>query len=231
MIQLNAKFFSSRFFISSLCLLLGLLLGFWMDYSQGRKFGVAIAFDLTDHEIYTALAVSFCAFLFFSRKKAGKTPRTGLFFRHPFKALASLLIMGFFSYRLLPSTARNTVFKWGITSFLRDYPGDAAILRKYLIEKKPDPTKALPSFSPISGLGEKWQSDLHPLEMIYSRRCNTLIIKGHFRYVVGVFLDSVDEATAKQIIAEDVSRISAFNGRPLFSTTACGVTLVWEDIT
>lgn len=234
MIQLNAKFFSSRFFISSLWLALGLLLGFWMDYSNGRRFGMDIAFDLTDHEKYLVLAVSFCAVLFFNRKKKRKSFHDGMFFRHDVKALASLLIMGFFSYcHLLPSTVRNTAFKWGIISFLRDYPGDAAILRKYLIEEKPDPAKALPSSSSsvFDGMGEKWQTDLRPLKMVFSRRCNTLIIKGHFRYVVAVFLDSVDEATAKQIIAEDVSRISAFDGRRVFSTAAYGVTLVWEDIT
>ena len=157
-----------------------------------------------------------------------------MFFRHDIKALAALLIMGFFSYcHLLPSTVRNTVFKWGIITFLREYPGDAAILRKLLIEKKPDPAKALPSSSFIGfdGMGEKWQTELRPLEMVFSRLGNTLIFKEHSRYVVAVFLDSVDEATAKQIIAEDNSRISAFNGRPLFSATAYGVTLVWEDIT
>ncbi|OYW73017.1 MAG: hypothetical protein B7Z37_23105 [Verrucomicrobia bacterium 12-59-8] len=232
MIQLNASFFSSRFFKSSLWLMLGLLLGFWMDYSNGRRFGMDIAFDLTGPEKYLVLAVSFCACLFFNRKKKRKSFHDGMFFRHDVKALASLVIMGFFSYcHLLPSTVRNTAFKWGITSILRDYPGDAAILRKLLIEEKPHPTKALPSFSILPGMAEKWQTDLRPLEMVYSGRCNTLVFKGHFRYVVAVFLESVDEATAKQIIAEDNSRIPCFEGRRVFSTTAYGVTLVWEDIT
>jgi hypothetical protein len=129
--------------------------------------------------------------------------------------------------------ASYSALKWGIITFLRDYPADAAILRKLLIEKKPDPAEALPSssFVGFDGMGEKWQTDLRPLWIVYSGRCNTLIFKGHFRYVVAVFLDSVDEATAKQIIAEDNSRIPCFEGRRVFSTTAYGVTLVWEDIT
>ncbi len=234
MIQWDAKFFSSRFFFSSLWLALGLILGFWMDFFHGWSFGSGMEFDLTDHEKHLVLAVSFCACLFFNRKKKRKSFHDGMFFRHDIKALAALLIMGFFSYcHLLPSTVRNTVFKWGIITFLREYPGDAAVLRKLLIEKKPDPAKALPSsfFIGFDGMGEKWQTELRPLEMVFSRLGNTLIFKEHSRYVVAVFLDSVDEATAKQIIAEDNSRISAFNGRPLFSATAYGVTLVWEDIT
>ncbi len=171
MIQWDAKFFSSRFFISCLWLVLGLLLGFWMDYSNGRRFGMDIAFDLTDHQKYLVLAVSLCACLFFNRKKTRKSFHDGMFFRHDVKALASLLIMGFFSYcHLLPSTVRNTAFKWGIISFLRDYPGDVAILRKLLIEKNPHPEKALPSYSGLPVIPEKWQTDLSPLRIVYSRR-------------------------------------------------------------
>lgn len=234
MIHLDAKFFSSRFFISSLWLALGLILGFLMDFFHGFCFGIGIGFDLTDHEKYLVLAVSFCACLFFNRKKKRKSFHDGMFFRHDIKALASLLIMGFFSYcHLLPSTVRNTGFKWGIITFLREYPRDAAFLRKLLIEKKPDPAQALPAspFLGFDGMGEKWQTELIPLWIVNSERCNTLIFKGHYRYVVAVFLDSVDEATAKQIIAEDNSRIPWFEGRRVFSATAYGVTLVWEDIT
>lgn len=234
MIQWDAKFFSSRFFVSSRWLALGLILGFWMDFFHGRCFGIGIEFDLTDHEKYLVLAVSFCACLFFNRKKKRKSFHDGMFFRHDIKALAALLIMGFFSYcHLLPSTVRNNAFKWGIITFLHDYPGDAAILRKLLIKKKPDPAEALPasSFIGFDGMGEKWQTDLRPLWIVYSKRCNTLIFKAHFRYVVAVFLDSVDEATAKQLIAADNSGIPCFKGRRVFSATAYGVTLVWEDIT
>ena len=202
-----------------------------MDYFHGRNFGmVLLAIDLTDKQKFAALVASFFAFFLFSKKKAKVPPQVGLSFRYPFKALTSLLIMGFISYCLLPSNIRNTIFQFGMTSLLREFPEEAAILGKLLIEKKPDPAKALPYDSAHPVIGDSWKSRIHVLEIVHSRHCNILIIKGHFRYKVAVFLDSVDEATAKQIIVEDVSRVLKFE-RPLYSVKGCGVTLVWEDIT
>ena len=96
MIKFNAKFFSGVFFISILFLSLGLLSGFLMDYFHGRNFGmVLLAIDLTDKQKFAALVASFFAFFLFSKKKAKVPPQVGLSFRYPFKALTSLLIMGF----------------------------------------------------------------------------------------------------------------------------------------
>jgi hypothetical protein len=229
MIKMGAEFFSSVFFKPTLCLLLGLLLGFLMDYVNGRHFGMALfVVDLTDNQKYAALVASLCAFLLFRRKKQKVSLHGGLFFSHHFKTLASLLTMGFMSYCVLPPHVRNAAFQWGMTTLLREAPTEAATLRKLLIEKKPDPAKALPYGYGHPEIGDSWRARIHVLEIVYSKHCNTLVIKGHCRYRVAVFLDSVDEATAKKVIAEDVWR---FDARPLFSVKACGVTLVWEDIT
>ena len=231
MIKFNFRLFPRRFFTSMLALLLGLYLGFLMDYFHGRKFGmVLLVIDLTDSQKYTALVVSLCAFLFFRKKRRRIPPNAGLFALHHFTTFTSLLITAFILYCSLPSNIRNASFKYGMTSFLSQHPEESAILRKLLVEKKPDPEEALPYESAYPGIGDSLRSRIHVLSIVYSEHCNTLIIHGHFRYIVAVFLDSVDEATAKEIIAHDVYRLSAFKGRPLFSVKAFGLTLVWEDI-
>ncbi len=235
MLQLNASFFSSRLFKSSLWLMLGLLLGFSIDYSNGRSFGMGIAFVLTGPEKYLVLAVSFGACLFFNRKKKRKSFHDGMFFRHDVKALASLLIMGFFSYcHLLPSTVRNTVFGWGMTDLLSVYPTEADILKKTLIEKKPDPAEALPNANatPLHLTGARWQSQIDIQRVAYATHCKALVIHslvhGRNNHTVAVFMDGVDEATTKKVLAEDIWK---WYDRPLFSTRTHGLILEWQDIT
>lgn len=232
MIQGNAKSSFRRFCMPALCALLGLLLGFLMDYHHGRGFGVALfVLDLTDNEKHAALATSFFASLFFWNKKTTSPPHAGLFFQHSFKTLTSLLFLAFFSYCRLPASARNAVFRLGMTSFLSQFPDEAATLKILLIENKPDPEKNLPYASYYPMVGDGSRSRIMLANIVYSKPCNTLVIKGHFRYIVAVFLDHVDEATAKKAIIEDVCKFANFSGRPLFFTKAFGLTLVWEDMT
>lgn len=235
MIQWNAKFFSSRFFQSSLWLMLGLLLGFWLDYSNGRRFGMDIAFDLTAPQKYLMLAVSFGACLYFNRKKKRKSFHDGMFFRHDIKAPASLLIMGFFSYcHLLPSTVRNTVFGWGMTDFLSVYPKEADILKKTLIEKKPEPAEALPNANatPLCLNGDKWQSQIDLQRVACATHCRALVIDslvhGRNNQTIAVYLDGADAATTQKVLAAD---IWIFNARPVFSARTHGLILEWQDIT
>lgn len=216
----------------ALCALLGWLLGFLMDYYHGRGFGKALfVIDLTDHEKYVALAASFGASLFFWKRKAKKPTHASSFFQHSFKTLTSLLILAFFLYCRLPASARNAVFRMGMTSFLSQFPDEAATLKILLIENKPDPEKNLPYASYYPMVGDGSRSRIMLANIVYSKPCNTLVIKGHFRYIVAVFLDHVDDATAKKAITEDVCKFANFSGRPLFFTKAFGLTLVWEDIT
>lgn len=235
MIPWHTKLFSSRFFKSGLWLALGLLLGFSMDYSNGRSLGMGIEFDLTGPQKYLVLAVSFSACLFFNRKKKRKSFHDGMFFRHDVKALASLLIMGFFSYcHLLPSTVRNTVFGWGMTDFLSVHPAEADILKKTLIEKKPDPAEALPNanVTPLHLTGARWQSQIDLQRVAYATHCKALVIDsrvhGRNNQTVAVFMDGADEATTKKVLAEDIWK---WDDRPLFSTRTHGLILEWKDIT
>lgn len=213
----------------ALCALLGLLLGFLMDYYHGRGFGVALfVLDLTDNEKYGALAASFFASLFFWNKKTKCPTYAALFFQHSFKTLTALLFLAFFSYCRLPSSTRNAVFKLGMTSFLREFPEEVATLRKLLIEKKPDPAETLPYYSGHPEIGDSWRARIKVQEIVYSKDCNILVRMGHDRYRVAFFLDTLDESTAKKVIVRDSW---SYRARPLFSAKAFGLTLVWEDIT
>lgn len=215
--------------------MLGLLLGFSVDYSNGRMFGMGISFDLTGPQKYLVLAVSFSACLFFNRKKKRKSFHDGMFFRHDVKALASLLIMGFFSYcLLLPSTVRNTVFGWGMTDFLSVHPTEADILKKTLIEKKPDPAEALPNANatPLHLPGARWQSQIDFQRVAYATHCKALVIDsrvhGRNKQTIAVHLDGPDVATTQKVLAEDIWK---WDDRPLFSTRTHGLILEWQDIT
>ncbi|MDB6004410.1 MAG: hypothetical protein JWR15_1397 [Prosthecobacter sp.] len=233
MIKLNAKIFSAGFIL--LTLGSGLFLGFLMDYCHGWEFGSAfLVVELTDNQNYAVLAcaalvASLSAFPLFRKRKPEDTPNVGLFLLHHCTTLTAVLIMGFISYCTLPSNVRNTVFGLGMTDFLIQYSTEADLLGKLLVmlEKNPGLTTDLPG-SRVSFIKGGWPSRIGMRRMLYARHCKALIINGHAhgrnKCSIAAFLDSVDEAAAKEVIAE------IFDERPLFSTRAYGLTLVWEDI-
>ncbi|MDB6004408.1 MAG: hypothetical protein JWR15_1395 [Prosthecobacter sp.] len=229
--KFNVKFFFSIHFTMTLGLLLGLGLGFLMDYFHGRNLGaVLLDMELSDSQNYTALAALFCVLFLFVKNRQKIATAVGLFFLHAFTGFTSLL-MAFVLYCIMPSNIRNASFRFGMTTLLRESPADADVLRKLLIEKKPDPAESLPYLSFDPRIEQSWQSKIHPMMIVFSTHSNVLIMHGHSRYMIAIFLDSVDEATAKKMTVDDVYRVFSFTGRPLFSTRASGLTLVWEDIT
>jgi MFS family permease len=238
MIKLNAKFFLGGFILTTL--FSGLFLGFLMDYFNGWKFGASfLVIELTDHQNYALLAfvtlvASLSVLPFFRKKEQKDAPDIVIILFRLCITLTAVLIMGVVSYCTLPASLRNTVFGWGMADFLSAYPTEADILKKTLIEKKPDPAEALPNANatPLYLIGPSWQSQINIRRVAYATHCSALIIHGfvHGRnnQTVAVFLDGVDEDHTKKVLAED---IWIFYPRPLFSTRTRGLILEWQDIT
>ncbi len=238
MMKLNFRFFLCGLLLTAL--LSGLFLGFVMDYYNGWKFGASyLVLEFTEHQNHAILAfviliASLSAYPFFRKKEQKDTPDVVLVLLRHCITLTAMLVMGVISYCMLPSSVRNTVFGWGMTDFLSEFPVEAGLLKKTLIEKKPDPAEALPNANatPLYLIGASWQSQIDIRRVAYATHCNALIIQsrvhGLNNQTVTAFLDSVDEAATKKVLAEDVW---IFDARTVFSTRTHGLVLEWKDIT
>lgn len=238
MVQLNARFFLVGLILTAL--FSGLFLGFVMDYYNGWKFGASyFVIELTEHQndvllAFATLMAALSAPPLFRKKEQQAPPDVVLVLRPLSITLTAVLIMGVISYCILPSSVRNTVFGWGMTDFLSEFPQEAGLLKKALIEKKPDPAEALPkaNSTPLYLTGASWQSQINIRRVAYATHCNALVIHslpyGLNKQTVAVFLEGADEAATKKVLAEDVW---IFDARPLFGTKAHGLSLEWKDIT